>query len=267
MADYIEGRRAVEEALRAGVKIRRAFVAEGPSRGAAHEADVTGGKGQGRDAGFARLVERLRAEGVEVESVDRSQLDRISQEGGSHGAHQGIVCEVPPYRYADIGSIAYAGATAPNALVLVLDHITDEGNLGAIIRTAEVVGACGVVIPSKRAAQVTVGVYKTSAGAAFHIPIACVPNLVGALETLKEAGFWVAGASEKATQTIWEAPMYGRLALVCGSEGEGISRLVGETCDFFVSLPQHGHVGSLNVAQATTAICYEWMRQCAAGRG
>ena len=145
--------------------------------------------------------------------------------------------------------------------MLVLDHITDEGNLGAIIRTAEVMGADGVVIPSKRAAQVTVGVYKTSAGAAFHVPIARVPNLVGALKTLKDGGFWVAGASEHAHADIWHAPLEGRIALVCGNEAEGISRIVGEQCDFLVALPQRGQVESLNVAQATTAVCYEWLRR------
>lgn len=278
MSDYIEGRRAVEEALRAGVPIRRALVALRPAAPAAKpgkgpkpargKADPRAPKGADADArddqALQRLVEKLRRAGVEVQTAERSQLDRISTEGGSHGAHQGIVCEVPAYRYADIADIARAGAVKKNALVLVLDHITDEGNLGAIIRTAEVMGADGVVIPAKRAAQVTVGVYKTSAGAAFHLSIARVPNLVAALKLLKDAGFWVAGASERAKADIWHSPLEGRIALVAGNEGEGISRLVLETCDFHVSLPQRGQVGSLNVAQATTAICYEWLRRVSA---
>lgn len=273
MADYIEGRRAVEEALRAGVPIRRVLVqAFGPA--AAPKGAKTRGKGGGgaagsradaADPGVERLVEEARRAGAPVERVDRAVLDRISSEGRSHGAHQGIVCEVPPYRYAELSSIAAAGAAKESSLVLVLDHITDEGNLGAIVRTAEVMGADGVVIPSKRAAQVTVGVYKTSAGAALHVPIARVANLASALAVLKEAGFWVAGASERAQQNIWEAPLGGRIALVAGSEGSGISRLVQESCDFLVSLPQRGRVGSLNVAQATTAICYEWLRRCMCG--
>lgn len=293
MTDYIEGRRAVEEALRAGVPIKHVLVQASP----VHASDRSGGRpgrggrdsaspsrdsrasrGQratrsdrspeppsGQDTSLERLVDKLMASGARVDVVERAQLDRISAEGSSHGAHQGIVCEVPPYRYAELSDIARVGAGKESSLVLVLDHITDEGNLGAIIRTAEVVGADGVVIPSKRAAQVSVGVYKTSAGAALHLPVARVPNLVAALETLKRAGFWVAGASEHATQDIWHAPLNGRLALVAGSEGEGISRLVREKCDFLVALPQHGQVGSLNVAQATTAICYEWMRQCTLG--
>lgn len=278
MSDYIEGRRAVEEALRAGVPIRRALVqarpaAPGAQKGASARAARQGKGGRAErggaqpspsDQGLDRLVGELLAVGVEVERVDRARLDRISSEGGSHGAHQGVVCEVPPFRYADIHDIARAGAARRASLVLVLDHVTDEGNLGAIIRTAEVMGADGVVIPSKRAAQVTVGVYKTSAGAALHLPVARVPNLVAALEVLKGAGFWVAGASEHARDDIWHAPLEGRIALVAGSEGTGISRLVRESCDFLVALPQRGRVGSLNVAQATTAICYEWLRRCSA---
>ena len=225
MADYIEGRRAVEEALKAGVPIRKVFV-QAPAKQAEEEAQDsrTGGKqakrGQqqarrgrekqgapsGADAALERVCAKLRRANVPIEVVEKAKLDRMSADGGSHGAHQGIMCEVPPYRYADIMDIAYAGAKKRDSLVLVLDHITDEGNLGAIIRTAEVMGADGVVIPSKRAAQVTVGVYKTSAGAAFHVPIARVPNLVGALKTLKDGGFWVAGASEHAHADIWHAP-------------------------------------------------------------
>ena len=147
------------------------------------------------------------------------------------------------------------------ALVLVLDHVTDAGNFGAIVRSAEVVGAAGVVIANKRAAEVTVATYKTSAGAVMHLPIAQVPNIARALEDLKEAGFWACGASEHAEQVCWDAPLEGRVALVMGSEGEGISRLVLQTCDFLTKLPQRGETESLNVAQAATALSFEWMRR------
>lgn len=285
MANYIEGRRAVEEALRAGVPIRRVLVQRG---GAAHAdggrpghdapAPSHDGRGRGRarrqapvastEDALAPLVAKIRAAfpDVVVEEVEKAVLDRLSARGASHGAHQGIMVEVPPYRYAELAAIVGAARDRDDSLVVVLDHVTDEGNLGAIIRTAEVVGADGVVIPSKRSAQVTVGVYKTSAGAALHLPVACVPNLSAALEQLKRGGYWVAGASERATQDVWHAPLSGKVALVMGSEGDGISRLVRENCDFLVSLPQAGRVGSLNVAQATTAICYEWLRQCTAKR-
>ena len=283
MSDYIEGRRAVEEALKAGVPIRKVFLQAPPKPEELSEQEEarTSGRQAGRqgrkaalanrraraekptgvDAALERVTAKLRRANVPIELVEKAKLDRMSADGGSHGAHQGIMCEVPPYRYADIMDIAYAGAKKRDSLVLVLDHITDEGNLGAIIRTAEVMGADGVVIPSTRAAQVTVGVYKTSAGAAFHVPIARVPNLVGALKTLKDGGFWVAGASEHAKMDIWHAPLEGRIALVCGNEAEGISRIVMEQCDFTVALPQRGQVESLNVAQATTAVCYEWLRR------
>lgn len=275
MSDFIEGRRAVEEAMRAGLPIVRAYVAEAASGATAtyessHPAGPDGSrKGRPRrgrqdsDPALNRLVDRLRKSGVEVRPVPREELDRMSVGGGSHGAHQGVVAEVPSFRYASPESIARAGGSRKASLVLVLDHITDEGNLGAIIRTAEVVGADGVIIPSKRAAQVTSAVYKTSAGAALHIPIARVPNLVSAIELLKKGGYWVAGASEKAPTDIWHAPLAGRIALVAGSEGDGMSRVVRDACDFLVSLPQRGKVASLNVAQATTAIAYEWLRRCA----
>ena len=268
MGDYIEGRRAVEEALSLGVEIRRAYVLadggrrEEPVRGSARKT-----KPKGTDHTLNRLVDKLRKSGIKVEEVDRDKLDAMSHKLGSHGAHQGIVCEIPEFRYSDIVQVSRQAAQSEDALILVLDHVTDEGNLGAIIRTAEVVGAACVVIPSKRAAQVTSAVYKTSAGAALHIPICRVPNIVSAIELLKKEGFWVAGASERAQTDVWHAPLHGRIALVAGSEGDGLSRLVLESCDFLVSLPQRGKVSSLNVAQATTAICYEWLRQVSSREG
>lgn len=149
--------------------------------------------------------------------------------------------------------------------MVVLDHVTDEGNFGAIVRSAEVVGAAGVVVANARAATVGPGAYKTSAGAVLHLPIAQVPNLARAIDQLKEAGFWACAATEHAEQDVWHAPVYGRLALVMGSEGEGISRLVLDHCDFGARLPQRGRVESLNVAQATTVMCYEWLRRVSEG--
>ncbi len=236
-AGWIEGRRACAEALETGVPLRRALVASG-------------------DETLASLVGRLQAAGVEVQGVPRDRLDAMS----SHGAHQGILCQTAPYRYADLEDVI-ARAGEGDALVVVLDHVTDEGNFGAIVRSAEVVGAAGVVIAKARAAGVGVGAYKTSAGAVLHLPIAQVPNLATALDRLKEAGFWAAAATEHADQDVWQAPLDGRIALVMGSEGSGVSRLVREHCDFECRLPQRGRVESLNVAQATTVLCYEWLRR------
>ena len=229
------------EALRTGFPIKRALVADAEGR---------------RDAGLTKLVADLCAAGVSVEYVSQDQLDAVS----SHGAHQGIVLEVGAFPYAELADIVSRAGDGP-ALVVVLDHVTDAGNFGAIVRSAEVVGAAGVVIANKRAAEVNVGAYKTSAGAVMHLPIARVPNIARALEELKAAGFWVVGASEHAQASCWETGFEGRIALVMGSEGDGISRLVLESCDDLTKLPQLGVTESLNVAQATTALCYEWLRR------
>lgn len=239
--DYIEGRRAVAEALELGVPVQRALIQKD-----------TGGT----DAALADLERELKVADIEIERVAKPILDSLS----SHGAHQGVMLKVQPYVYAELADIV-AAAGEGSALVIVLDHVTDEGNFGAIVRTAEVVGATGVVIAKARAARVGVGAYKTSAGAVMHLPIAQVSNLASALDELKAAGFWAAAATEHAEQTIWDAPLQGRIALVMGSEGSGISRLVQEHCDFDFKLPQRGNIESLNVAQATTAIAYEWLRR------
>lgn len=241
LGEFIEGRRAAAEALRTGFPVKRALVAEASGR---------------RDAALAQLVDQLRSARIPVEYVAPEQLDALS----SHGAHQGIALEVGAFPYADLADVV-ARAGDGSALVVVLDHVTDAGNFGAIVRSAEVVGAAGVVIANKRAAEVNVGAYKTSAGAVMHLPIARVPNIARALEDLKAAGFWVIGASEHAEGSCWDTPLTGRIALVMGSEGEGISRLVLDTCDDLTKLPQRGQTESLNVAQATTALCYEWLRQ------
>ena len=240
--DLIEGRRATDEALELGLPITRALVQK------------DGGQG---DPALSQLAARLEASGIEVERVAKPVLDSLS----SHGAHQGVMLRVRPYRYAELHDVLERAGKGP-ALVIVLDHDTDEGNFGAIVRTAEVVGAAGVVVARARAARVGVGAYKTSAGAVMHLPIAQVSNLANALDELKEHGFWAGAATEHARDVIWDAPLAGRVALVMGSEGSGISRLVREHCDFEFRLPQRGRVESLNVAQATTAIAYEWLRHC-----
>lgn len=243
--DLIEGRRAVEEALACGMPLRSALVQERSGE---------------RDQALERIAARLEDADVPVERVPRARLDALS----SHGAHQGVVVRTRPFAYAELADVIAAAGEGP-ALVVVLDHVTDQGNFGAIVRTAEVVGAAGVVVAKARAASVGVGAYKTSAGAVMHLPIAQVPNLARALDELKAAGFWACAATEHAEQDVWHAPLGGRLALVMGSEGEGISRLVAEKCDFACRLPQRGRVESLNVAQATTVLCYEWLRRVETG--
>lgn len=246
MAEYIEGKRAVLEAFKTNVPARCLYVAEGMHG----------------DKNTNELVKRAHKMGLSVKQVKRAELDKRSE----RGSHQGIMLEARPYEYASAqsiidGALVQARVNDGSALIIVLDHITDAGNLGAIARSAEVVGAAGIVIPNKRSARVTAATYKSSAGAVSHIPIAQVANVAQFIDRLKKSDFWVAGATEKAPQCIWDAPMSGKLALVMGNEGTGLARLTQEQCDFLVSLPQAGQVGSLNVAQAATACMYEWMRQ------
>ncbi len=236
---YIQGRRAVAEAIAAGVPLKRALVQAG---------DMS--------ATLTQLVVELEAQGVPIELVSQERLNKIA----GHIAHQGIAVEPSPYDYASINDIILAAGTS-HALVVVLDHVTDEGNLGAIVRSCEVLGAAGLVIAKTRAAKVGLGAYKTSAGAVFRIPIAQVANISAALDKLKDAGFWAVGASEHADAVAWHAHLEGRVALVMGSEYTGISRLVLEHCDETCSIPQRGRIESLNVAQATSVLAYEWQRQ------
>lgn len=237
----LEGRNVVMEALRAGMPLERITIADG----------VKG------DRTLAEIERRASEAKVAVRRAPRRELDRVSE----HGAHQGVVAEAAAFRYAELADVIRASEEPGDRLVIALDHVTDPGNLGAIARTAEVVGAACVLVPSRRSAAITPGAWKAAAGAFAHVPIVRETNLVRALGSLKEAGFWVAGASEAAEQDVWSAPLEGRIVLVMGSEGSGLSRLTLEACDFLVRLPQAGRVGSLNVAQATTAIAYEWMRR------
>lgn len=237
----LEGRNAVIEALRAGMPLEKVLIAEGT----------------GPDRTLDEIERRAGEARVSVERLGRVALDRLSE----RGAHQGVIARAAAFRYTPIEHLIGAVEGRPSALVIALDHITDPGNLGAIARTAEVVGAAGVVVQKKRSAAVTPAAWKSSAGALAHVPLVQEANLVRALQLLKQEGFWVAGACEDAEQTAWQAPLEGRLVLVMGSEGEGLARLTRESCDFLVRLPQAGKVGSLNVAQATTALAYEWLRR------
>ncbi len=244
--EYLEGRHALEEALYSGAPLKVVYASDAAQK----------------DKRVARTLEKAAERGVRVKSASIQQLDQIS----SHGAHQGIVAEVKPFKYANLGNLIEMAAGKTDALVLACDHITDAGNFGAMIRSAEVVGASGVLIPNRRSARVTTATYKTSAGAVSHVPIAMEANLAKSLNRLKDEGFWVVGASEHAEQVAWDAPLSGRIVLVMGSEGKGLARLTLDTCDLLTKLPQAGKIESLNVAQATTALCYEWMRQCSVAR-
>lgn len=237
----LEGRNAVIEALRAGMPLKRVFIAEGV----------------GPDRALEEIERRAKEAGIPAERTGRSELDKMSE----RGAHQGVIARASEFAYTPIEHVIGAVEGRLSALVIALDHITDPGNLGAIARTGEVVGSAGIVVQKKRSAAITPAAWKSSAGALAHVPLVQEANLVRALGLFKREGFWIAGACEDAEQTVWEAPLEGRLVVVMGSEGEGLARLTKESCDFLVRLPQAGKVGSLNVAQATTAIAYEWLRR------
>lgn len=245
-SSYLEGRRACFEALEQGVSIARALV----------QKDLVADD-------FSQLKRRLRAAKVPLKEVDAGYLDALS----SHGAHQGIVLELKPFVYTELAELtsrvsqhAHEHPGEP-MLVLMLDHVVDEGNLGACIRTAEIVGAQAVIIPNARAASVGTGTYKTSAGAVLHIPIVRTANLARAIAALKDEGFWVIGATEHADASAFATPFEGNVCVVMGSEYSGISEGIRKSCDFLCKLPQRGAIESLNVAQAATVMCYEWLRR------
>lgn len=246
MADFIEGKRPVIEALRTGVPIKSVLVGDYIKR----------------DGLVEDIMRKARHANIAVEMVPRRTLDERS----ARGSHQGIMAKTAPFPYVGIGDIIdasarYAERHDGRALVVILDHITDAGNLGAISRSAEAVGASGIVIPNKRSAHVEASTYKSSAGAIAHVPVAQVSNLAQVIARLKDEGFWIAAATEHTDDIIWKTNLKGKIALVMGNEQEGVSRLVLEKCDFLMKLPLEGEVASLNVAQASTACMYEWLRQ------
>ena len=239
--DIIEGRNAVIEALRAGRAIDKIYIARG---------DV--------DRTLGHIASKARDQGVVVVEADRKKLDFMSR---TH-AHQGVIALAAVRQYCtlkDILELAVAKQETP--FVVVCDEISDPHNLGAIIRSAECAGAHGVVIPKRRSAGLTAIVDKASAGAAEHMAIARVPNIAAALQELKDNGLWVYGTAADGQNDLWHTDFTGALALVIGSEGDGMSRLVKESCDFVVSLPMKGQVSSLNASAAAAITMYEILRQ------
>lgn len=196
---------------------------------------------------------------VPVHIVDRRDLDK---QGGEVN-HQGLAAEVSCYPYVDVAALLDAARQADEPpFLLLLDHVRDPQNLGSLLRTAEAAGVHGVVIPGRRAADVTPAAVRASAGAAEHMRVAQVTNLVRAMESLKADGVWLAGLEALPEAQLYnQADLSGSLGLVVGSEGRGLARLVRERCDFLVRLPMHGQVGSLNAAVAGAIVLYEACRQ------
>ncbi len=241
--DVLYGRNAVAEALRAGRrKARVLLLAEGSDERKT----------------VSDLAELAASRNVEVQYISRTDLERRAP--GVN--HQGAVLEVGPYPYADYDDLLAATRDNPNALLLVLDSLQDPQNLGTLLRTAEAAGVTGIIIPEHRAVQVTAAVVNASSGAVEHLPVAMVTNLVRAVEQAKEAGAW-AIAAEAVPDAVPPATvdLTGPLVLVIGSEGQGVGRLLRETCDLTVRIPLVGKVGSLNAATAGSILLYEVVRQ------
>ena len=237
----IEGRNAVLEALRAGTAIDKIYLQKG-------ETDKT----------LGHIASKARAAGTVVVEADRRKLDAMSR---TH-AHQGVIALAAVREYASVDSILQAAAEKGEPpLLVVCDELSDPHNLGAVIRTAECAGAHGVIIPKRRSAGLTAVVAKTSAGAVAHVPVARVPNLPALLKDLKKRGMWIYGTAADGTTPLYHADLKGPAAVVIGSEGSGMSRLVSETCDFLVSIPMRGKLNSLNASAAAAILLYEAVRQ------
>ena len=237
----IEGRNAVIEALRAETAVDKIYLQRG-------ETDRT----------LGHIASKARAAGIVVVEADRRKLDAMSR---TH-AHQGVIALAAVREYASVADILRAAEERGEApLVVVCDEISDPQNLGAIIRTAECAGAHGVIIPKRRSAGLTAIVAKTSAGAVAHVPVARVPNIPSLLKDLKKQGVWVFGTAADGTTPLYNADLKGPAAIVIGSEGEGMTRLAAENCDFLVSIPMRGKLSSLNAAAAAAILLYEAVRQ------
>ena len=237
----IEGRNAVIEALRAGINIDKVYIARGET-----------------DAALGHIASTARSKGVVVVEADRRKLDFMSR---TH-AHQGVIAMAAVREYASVDDILNAAKEKGEPpLVVVCDELSDPHNLGAVIRTAECAGAHGVIIPKRRSAGLTAIVAKTSAGAVAHLPVARVANITGLLKELKDEGLWIFGSAADGTTPLYQADLKGPAAIVIGSEGDGMGRLVREQCDFTVSIPMKGKLNSLNASASAAILLYEAVRQ------
>ena len=231
----------VIEAIRAGRGIDKVYIAKGET-----------------DAALRAVASMARAAGAVVQEADRRKLDAMSV---TH-AHQGVLAIAAIKEYATVEEIhARALERGETPLVVLCDEIEDPHNLGAIIRTAECVGAHGVIIPKRRSAGVTPIVEKTSAGAVEHMAIARVSNMTNTIKDLKKMGYWIFGAAAEGKSRLWDTDFTGATAIVIGSEGGGMSRLVQENCDVLVSIPRSGKINSLNASASAAVLLYEVVRQ------
>jgi 23S rRNA (guanosine2251-2'-O)-methyltransferase len=243
--DILEGRNPVIEALRAGRTIEKLLIPKGAIEGS-----------------LKVIVGMAKDKGIVISEVDRKKLDDLSQTG----SHQGVVAIVSTYEYSSLDEILeYAGEKEEAPFIIILDEIEDPHNFGSIVRSANVYGAHGVIIPKRRSASVTAAVSKASAGAVEHTRIAKVTNINQTIKELKDRGLWIVG-TDMDGEVCYKANLKGPMAVVIGSEGKGISRLVKENCDIVVSIPIMGEINSLNASVAGGVIMYEIIRQRGTGK-
>lgn len=236
----IEGKNAIFEAFNAGRGIKKLFVLNGI-----------------KDDKVNGLINDVKRTGTIVKFMDRDELDKMAETK----SHQGIIAEVEDYKYVEVSDILeYARTKEEDPFIILLDEIEDPHNFGAIIRSAECVGAHGIIIKNRNQAMVTATVVSASAGASEYMKIARVNNLSKTIEELKQDGLWFACADMDGTP-MTKTNLKGSIGLVVGNEGSGVSRLVKEKCDFIVKIPMKGHIDSLNVSVATGVLLYEINRQ------
>lgn len=239
--DILEGRNPILEALKAGRSINKLLIAKGD-----------------REGSINQIIAMAREKGIVVQEVERSKLDTISE---SHG-HQGVIAMAAVRNYVEVEDILKAAEEKGEPpFLIILDGIKDAYNLGSILRTSDAVGAHGVVIPKRRAVGLTPVVSKASAGAVEYVPVARVTNIVQTIEYLKSRNVWVVGTDLSGGSPFYSNDLSGALALVIGSEGEGMSRLTAEKCDFIVNIPMRGQISSLNAAVAGAVVMYEVLKQ------
>lgn len=236
----VEGRNAVLEAFRSGKAVDKLFVLE-----------------RCEDGPVRTILREAKKHDTMVKFVKKERLDQISETG----KHQGVIAMTAAYTYAEVEDILEAAREKGEPpFILLLDNIEDPHNLGAIIRTANLAGAHGVIIPKNRAVGLTATVARTSAGALNYTPVAKVTNLARTIEELKKQGMWFVCADMGGTQ-MYDLDLKGSIGLVIGNEGEGVSKLVREKCDFIASIPMHGDIDSLNASVAAGVLAYEIVRQ------
>lgn len=240
MSEQIEGRNAVLEAFRSGKCVDKLFILDGC-----------------QDGPIRTIAREARKKDTIINYVSRERLDQLSETR----AHQGVIAQVAAYEYSTVEEIlARAEEKGEAPFLVLLDNVEDPHNLGAIIRTANLAGAHGVIIPKRRSVGLTSTVAKTSAGAINYTPVAKVTNIVRTIEELKEKGLWFVCA-DMGGETMYRLNLTGPIGLVIGNEGEGVSRLVREACDFTASIPMKGDIDSLNASVAAGVLAYEIVRQ------